>query len=115
MREWYSDSLAVRETLDKIGDQTSLATLANEASKLWRGYCVEPIDPKLACSVRLKWRKENRIKRDNRTYTGQPLRNMLKHTGLIGRLWLEQQQAMERIMTELDQFMEERIKNRTVC
>jgi hypothetical protein len=65
---------AVVAALEIVGDQTSIATLAKEATRIYGGT----VSGSAASIYRGYWRRQNGVQRDNRTYVGQPRRDMLK-------------------------------------
>lgn len=72
-RNGISQEKAVWKALDRLGDQTSIARLQQDA-ELFYGYTMTS---QAVGAARSAWRKKNKIARDNRTYEGQPRRNML--------------------------------------
>lgn len=80
-------SQAVRQALKTLADQTSLRTLVSEAFKYYTGEVEYQWHTAVACTVRNKWRKEQKISRDCRTYEGQPRRNMLNDDNYTKRGW----------------------------
>ncbi len=68
-----SQRQAIFQALEKLRDQTSISTLQREAELIYRS----PITGSAVSLARAQWRKENEIQRDNRTYEGQPRRDML--------------------------------------
>lgn len=72
-RNGLTQQKAVEKAIECVGDQTQLSVLALEAARFYG----RTIDDKVVGMYRSKWRRKNRINRDNRTYTGQPRRNML--------------------------------------
>lgn len=77
-----SQERAIYKALDQFGDQTSLDFLKNEAEILYGGF----IHKNQCCASRSYWRSQKNITRDNRTYAGQPRRQMLKDNVVPTRL-----------------------------
>ena len=67
---------AVFEVLDDIGDQSDIQELAKQVKKRTR----KGVESFNLYPARIAWRKKNGVYGDNRTYKGQPDRNMTKAT-----------------------------------
>jgi hypothetical protein len=65
---------AVETVIERLGDRTSLRTLVQAASKL----CGTNVTMIYASILRSQWRQKNRKLCDNRTYEGQPDRDMVE-------------------------------------
>lgn len=80
-------SKAVRHALEVIGDQTSLRTLVVEAGRYHEGDSYPISSDSIACTVRNKWREQQNINRDCRTYEGQPRRDMQNDSSFTNKGW----------------------------
>lgn len=69
---------SVFEALDQIGDGTDRAVLVRQSSIIHG----RPLNGGTVWQYRTEWRKQHGSNRDNRTYEGQPRRNMLNDNHL---------------------------------
>jgi hypothetical protein len=81
---------AIETVVSQLGDRTSLRTLVNAATKL----CGKKVDMCYASLIRSAWRRKHRSLTDNRTYEGQPDRDMVVAPSLSSALDLDSLRAL---------------------
>ena len=97
----YTQTDAVLDALEILGDLTSLEVLRLESMKFYNGF----IHQTVISRVRKEWREANKLQRDCRTYSAQPRRNMFKDDYVSLENQVVAQSLLNNVINSPDEFL----------
>ena len=97
----YTQSDAVLDALEILGDLTSLVVIQEKASEFYGGNVNRPV----ISTVRKAWREANGLQHDCRTYATQPRRNILKDDYASLENQVVAQKMIDKVINNPNEFL----------